>query len=172
MIMDIIRIMMILQRNNFVQHTLYEVIRDAIITVTPSSEIVISCPPDQNIPVCTDQTVIEAAYNIWLAGFNFSGGCSPTDNIDEIPTLPTDAYDNGVNLTFTYLVTDLCGTTSCTSIFTVEPDLEPPTFTSQSYQNCVDRLQLVIYDEANPNPVYNHVNPNLQKSPVDYRTIV
>ncbi|PTN07346.1 hypothetical protein C8N47_11960, partial [Mangrovibacterium marinum] len=141
-------------------------------TITLNADpIVITCPTDPNIPACTSQEDILTAYNAWLAGFTFSGGCSPTDNIDEVPELPADAYDNGADLSFTYSVTDLCSTETCTSTFTVEPDLIPPTFTATPYQNCVDPLHWAIYDEVNPIPVYNHTEPNLQKSPVDYRTM-
>ncbi len=142
---------------------------DFIVNVPPAVDI--SCPTDPNIPACTSQTDIEAAYNAWIAGFTFSGGCSSTDNVDEIPALPADAYDNGADLTFTYVVTDLCDTLSCTAIFTVEPDTVAPTFTAQPYQNCVDPLHWAVYDELNPTPVAGHVDPNLNKSPVDYRTM-
>ncbi len=125
-----------------------------------------------NIEACQPQSDIEAAYNAWVAGFTYSGGCSSTDNIASIPALPADAYDNGANLSFTYTVDNLCSPQSCTSTFVVEPDTIPPTFTADPYENCVDPLQYVIYNESNPNPYFNQTDPNLEKDPSpDHRTM-
>ncbi|WP_167616138.1 HYR domain-containing protein [Maribellus sediminis] len=144
---------------------------DASFIVTPPTALTYTCPTDTIIPPCEEQSDIEAAYNAWVAGFTYSGGCSPTDNISSIPALPADAYDNGANLSFTYIVDDLCSSESCTSTFTVEPDTVPPTFTSAPIENCVDPLHWVVYDEDNPNPVVNHIDPNLTKDPSpDYYT--
>jgi hypothetical protein len=144
----------------------------ATFTLTAPDAITFTCSAPVSIPACETQTDIEAAYNAWVAGFGFAGGCSPTDNIGSVPALPADAYDNGADLTFTYTVDDLCSTESCTSTFTVEPDSIPPTFTTQPYENCVDMLHWASYTESNPIPVANHVDPNLEKSPVDYRTML
>ncbi|MGQ7868173.1 hypothetical protein, partial [Sunxiuqinia sp. sy24] len=144
----------------------------ATFTLTAADAITFTCPAPVSIPACETQTNIETAYNAWIAGFGFAGGCNPTDNLRSMPVLPADAYDNGADLTFTYTLNDLCATESCTSTFTVVPDLIAPTFTTQPYENCVDRLHWAIYDETNPIPVYNHKDPNLEKSPVDYRTML
>jgi len=59
-----------------------------IITITiDQEEPIIFCPTDTVLMACTSQTDIESAYNNWIAGFTYSGGCNAKDNKDEVPAL-------------------------------------------------------------------------------------
>ncbi|MCG6191556.1 hypothetical protein, partial [Maribellus maritimus] len=110
----------------------------ASFTVPPAVVPTITCPTDPNLPACTDQATIQNEYNNWADGFTYSGGCDdPTDNIDEIPPL-TDMTCGG-QLSFTYIVADLCDTVECTSTFTVAGDTIPPATTcppDANYEAC------------------------------------
>jgi hypothetical protein len=88
-------------------------------TVQPVTTLDVTCPTDPNLPACSDSTTIANAYNTWIAGFSFNGGCAGvTDNITDIPLL-TDITCGG-QLEFTYLAENSCGQSqSCFSTFTV-----------------------------------------------------
>ena len=92
----------------------------AFILTTPAP-IVITCAPAQSLPACTSQADVQTAYDVWSTSFSFTGGCSAASNISSIPSLPADAFCSGANLSFTYSVTDACGSQSCTSSFSVQP---------------------------------------------------
>ena len=94
--------------------------------VEPSTPIVLTCAPAQSLPSCASQAAVQAAYDVWSAGFSFTGGCSTaTSNISDIPALPADASCSGATLTFTYTVTDACALQTCTSAFTVASNTPP-----------------------------------------------
>ncbi|MCK3685486.1 HYR domain-containing protein, partial [Maribellus sp. YY47] len=65
---------------------------------------------------------------------------------------------------------NISGYDECSHLVIVQ-DKEAPTLDADPYENCVDPLHWVVYNEANPNPVFNHIVPNLEKFPVDYRTL-
>ena len=75
----------------------------------------VSCPAAMSL-ACSDQTSILTAYNTWVAGFTFSGGCNASVT-STVPSLPT--FGTTVNLSYTYTVTGDCGTEMCTSTFEV-----------------------------------------------------
>jgi hypothetical protein len=81
--------------------------------------LLVNCPNAVNLTACTSQTDITTAYNNWLAGFSFSGGCNATSNINAVPPLPANAHCNGTSLSFTFSVNSDCETHSCSSTFNV-----------------------------------------------------
>ena len=85
--------------------------------VAAPADLVVNVPGDVLIEACAED--IEAQYAMWVGGFSFEGGCDPQDNINEIPVLPEDAYCNGANLSFTYVVSDECDSGGGTSSFVV-----------------------------------------------------
>ena len=121
----------------------------ATFTIKPLTTLDITCPADPNLPACSDQATILAAYNAWKAGFGYSGGCAAvTDNMDEFPAL-TDLTCGG-QLEFIYAVENSCGqSNSCVSTFTVAPFTEleiivPP---SVSLPLCSDETDIqTAYD--------------------------
>jgi len=84
-------------------------------------ELTISCPADTVLAACTTPADIQTAYDNWVAGFSYSGGCNATDNISEVPAL-TEMICGG-SISFTYVVTSDCDTIECTRSFGVE---DPP----------------------------------------------
>ncbi|PKP29514.1 MAG: hypothetical protein CVU00_15245, partial [Bacteroidetes bacterium HGW-Bacteroidetes-17] len=101
--------------------------------VAPSPDVIVTCSPPVTLPACTALADLQTEYNSWLTGFSFTGGCDATSNIGSIPALPANANCDGVNLSFTYTVTDICGQTEeCTTTFTVEADTENPTASNPS----------------------------------------
>jgi hypothetical protein len=88
-------------------------------TVREAPELLVSCPDDINLPACTDQATTETAYNQWIAGFTYSGGCNASDNISEMPAL-SDLTCGGT-ISFTYMVESDCDTLECTRTFSVTP---------------------------------------------------
>src|SRR6202008_1352675 len=70
-------------------------------TVAAAPALVVTAPTDPNLPSCSLSEDITAAYNSWVAGFTVSGGCSPTSNIANIPSLPSDVACAGASLSFT-----------------------------------------------------------------------
>ncbi|HPE99012.1 MAG TPA: hypothetical protein PKX04_13710, partial [Chitinophagales bacterium] len=89
-----------------------------VVAASPAVEFTCATPVD--LPACTDLADIQTAYASWVAGFSFTGGCDATTNIGSIPALPANTNCDGVNLSFTYTVTDICGANeSCTSTFVV-----------------------------------------------------
>ncbi len=95
-------------------------------TVAPATLVVLTCAPAQSLTACTSQAAVQAAYDVWSAGFSFTGGCpGATSNISDIPALPADASCAGTTLSFTFTVTDACGSHNCTSAFTVAPNTPP-----------------------------------------------
>ncbi|MCF6356171.1 MAG: HYR domain-containing protein, partial [Draconibacterium sp.] len=89
-------------------------------TWTTINDIILTCPNDTSLVACISSAEIQAAYNIWKAGFSSTGGCGlVTTNINSFPLLPD--LTCGGELEFKYIVSDDCGQIdSCTSDFTVE----------------------------------------------------
>ena len=91
--------------------------------VEAPDELEVTCSPAVDLDDCTSEAAITEAYNNWVSGFSFDGGCNTTSNIANIPELPEDVRCNGASLSFTYVATSDCGIESCTSTFNVdEPD--------------------------------------------------
>ncbi|MCB9298755.1 MAG: SprB repeat-containing protein [Lewinellaceae bacterium] len=81
----------------------------------------VECPADPLLPACSSTADILAAYVAWVDGFSFSGGCTPTDNIVDVPALGD--LTCGGQLSFTYEATSgpagCQDVQSCTATFTV-----------------------------------------------------
>ncbi|MGE5318281.1 MAG: hypothetical protein ACM3ME_09810, partial [Chloroflexota bacterium] len=79
-------------------------------------------------------TAIVTAYNTWKAGFSVTGGCSPTSNIASIAAAPPTNFACGFTYSFTLSANNGAGycadNASCTSTFTVEPDVIDPVLTN------------------------------------------
>lgn len=70
-----------------------------------------------------------------------------------------------------WIATNVSGADTCEHWVAVI-DSTPPVFTTAPYEDCVDPLHWAIYDPANATPQFNHIDPNLNKSPSpDYRTM-
>ena len=158
-------------------------------TVTVLAAPIIECPPDTTIwldgteddcAVTFDPGVadlIEGAPPItWTYTINFADGS--TEGPITYTKDASDPYANPLgNRTFPLGVTTIewraendAGWDTCSHWIQVI-DTIPPEFTTAPYENCVDPLNTAEYNESNPTPVFNHVDPNLIKAPIDYRTI-
>ncbi|HLP71578.1 MAG TPA: hypothetical protein VK155_01670, partial [Bacteroidales bacterium] len=123
-----------------------------------SSDILVTCPEPVSLPACTSLADIQSAYDTWAAGFTVTGGCEPTSNIDEIPTLPTDVDCLGASLSFTLLAENGEGycedEESCGSTFVVE-DVEDFTMPADDGEiiACASELYTptppTVYDNCN-----------------------
>jgi hypothetical protein len=91
-------------------------------------ELMAKCPQDPNLPACTPLTDIQAAFDLWKAGFTYEGGVEAITVLSgDFPTLPADVDCKGANLTYTYKIKDYCEQTAeCTATFTVAPDKTAP----------------------------------------------
>ncbi len=97
---------------------------------------------------------------------------TPDDGPDPLPVVAVAPHQYDFQLgttTITWTATNISGADTCSHTVVVR-DTIPPTFTTAPYENCVDPLHWATYDPANANPVFNHVDPNLEKYPVDFRT--
>ncbi|WP_172594388.1 HYR domain-containing protein [Mariniphaga sediminis] len=151
-------------------------------TVTVESKPVIECPPDTTVYVgtggCTHTfdpgipDLLQGAAPIdWT--WEMTGATTGSGSTPGATPLPDFIGDTPFNLgttTITWTATNVSGADTCFHIVTVL-DTIPPTFTPAPYENCVDPLHWATYNPANPNPVVNHVDPNLDKYPVDLRTL-
>ncbi len=91
-----------------------------------------------------------------------------TEGINGPPVIGEMEFPVGIT-TIYWTATNEAGSDECSHIITVTDD-EAPTFTTSPYENCVDPLHWASYDPANANPVINHINPLVNKYPVDFRT--
>ena len=95
-------------------------------TITVSvPNLTVTCPADPILAACSSNTAIQDAYDAWVAGFSYSGGCNVTTNIAEVPALDMAMIHCGGQLTFTYTATSgsgdcLNGNGTCTATFTVQ----------------------------------------------------
>ncbi|SHJ21314.1 HYR domain-containing protein [Tangfeifania diversioriginum] len=92
-----------------------------------------------------------------------------TEGVEGPPEIGEMEFPVGTT-TIYWTATNPSGTDECSHTITVI-DNEPPSFTPPAaYENCVDPLHWATYDPDNANPVVNHIDPNLNKYPVDFRT--
>lgn len=154
--------------------------------VTVLGAPVIECPPDTTVYAdatgCTNTfdpgtaTLLEGSPPItWTYTITFPDGTIQTDTyVKNAPNQDADPLGDIVfplgTTTIVWRAENVSGYDEC-SHQVVVLDTIPPTFTADPYQNCVDMLHSATYDPANPNPVVNHVDPNLVKFPVDFRTL-
>ena len=156
-------------------------------TVTVTGPPVIECPPSDTFyvdnsgctypfdpgvptlisgvqPIIWTWTLVDEYGNI-LTGTS----TTPTDGPTPLPIVP-NPYDFELGTTtITWTATNISGADTCDHHILVI-DTIPPELTADPYENCVDPLHWTVYDENNPNPVVNHVDPNVIKYPVDFRT--
>jgi hypothetical protein len=157
-------------------------------TVTVTGAPVIECPPDTTVyldgteGICAatfdpgTATLIEGVPPIeWTYTITFPDGSILTD------TYTKDAPDQYANplgdidfpldtTVITWSAKNISGADTCDHLVIVR-DTIPPTFVIPAYTNCVDPLHWAVYDPANANPVVNHIDPLVNKFPVDYRTL-
>ena len=88
-------------------------------TVAAADALVVSCPAPVVLGSSLTEQQILDEYNAWVAGFSVTGGCNATDNLGDIPALPSYDCGSGVDLSFTLSATDDCGGDSCGSTFFV-----------------------------------------------------
>ena len=102
----------------------------ASFTITPSTDLEVSCPTAVNLGSSSTQQEISDAYDAWKLEFTKTGGCEATDNLGTFPSLPDFNCGTAVNLNFTYIATDRCNPNgvSCSSTFVV-PGVTPLTIT-------------------------------------------
>ncbi len=150
-------------------------------TVTIEAAPEIECPPSDTFYVdnsgCTfpfDPGIPSVVSGVppfdwtWtMEGVNTGNGS--TNDADLPDPIGTVDFNLGLT-TITWTAENLSGADTCNHHILVI-DTIPPTLTADPYENCVDPLHWAVYNEANPNPVYNHVDPLVEKFPVDYRTL-
>jgi hypothetical protein len=121
---------------------------------------------DPGIPSLTPTSAPASEWSWVMTGATTGNGSNSGSD-----TTPIGPFAFNVGETkITWTACNLTGCSSCEQIIIIE-DNEPPTFTPPTaYENCVDPLHWATYDPANANPVVNHVDPNLNKYPVDFRT--
>ena len=82
----------------------------------------VNCPTPVNLPPCSTESEVLAAYNNWKGGFTTIGGCNITTNVAEIPPLPAFNCSQAINLSFSFAASDNCSgssAVSCVSTFSV-----------------------------------------------------
>ena len=83
----------------------------ASFTISEVQKLAIYCP--ENVSLTCDDNAQEA-FNVWISGFRFEGGCSPQASDLSSYVLPTP----GNSLTIDYVVKDNCDELKCSSMFT------------------------------------------------------
>jgi hypothetical protein len=158
-------------------------------TVTVIGAPLIECPPDTTIYLDGTEGACEATFDPgvpdliegvppidWTYTIHFADGTT-TGPVTYTKIAPDQYADPLGDIDFPLGVTTIewraeneAGFDTCSHWVEVI-DTIPPTFTSAPYEDCVDMLNAVVYDPANPNPVFNHIDPNLDKDPSpDYST--
>ena len=121
---------------------------------------------DPGVPVLEPGSPSADSWSWEMTGATTGSGSNTGSTPDPISPNPY-TFNEGVT-TITWTVCNVSGCATCEQIITIT-DLEPPTFTTQPYENCVEPINWAIYNPSNPNPV-SGVNPNLEISPSpDYR---
>ncbi|MCB9327488.1 MAG: hypothetical protein H6572_02260 [Lewinellaceae bacterium] len=79
-------------------------------------ELTAICPADGSIEACHTQVEVDAAFQTWLAGFTYSGGCTVVESGKNVEA-PSSC---GGSITVNYTVSDQCGQSdNCSATFTV-----------------------------------------------------
>jgi hypothetical protein len=151
-------------------------------TITVEAAPVIECPPDTTVyadvscvnpfdpgipdlreggsPIDWTWTMTGA-----VSGSGGTTGATPMPDNIGVTSFTTDTT------WITWTATNVAGSDVCTHWVAVVDTIDPVITLQTPYENCVDPLHWVTYDPNNPNPFFNHVDPNLIKSPSpDYRT--
>jgi hypothetical protein len=142
--------------------TLYSPVDDCSVSFDPGVPTLL----DGAEPITWTWTITELDGTVQASG----GSITPDDGPTPLPVTP-NPYDFDEGLTIiTWAARNFSGEDICVQEILVL-DTVPPTFTSAPYQDCVDKLYSVTYDPTNPNPLVNHIDPNLDKVPSpDYST--
>ena len=164
-----------------------QLVCDFTVTVIAAPDI--ECPPDTTVYLDGTEGICAATFDPgvpdliegvppidWTYTIHFADGTSTgpvtytKDDPDKYPNPLGDIdFPLGVT-TIEWRAENEAGFDTCSHWIEVI-DTIPPTFVSSPYENCVDRLTSVIFDPNNPNPIINHIDPNLDKVPSpDYRT--
>ena len=78
-------------------------------TVLAQPALSVNCPAPVTMTACASQAAINTAYAAWLAGFQTTGGCSPTStNLTAFQTPPSACATQDVTVTINYTATDDC----------------------------------------------------------------
>ena len=92
-------------------------------TVIAPEDLELILPEPVELTSCMSGEAIMTAYAQWAEGFDFTGDCHATDNIETIPALPEDVVCQGVSIVFLYQVSGTCASGSGSSSFVVlQPD--------------------------------------------------
>ncbi|WP_320111174.1 PKD-like domain-containing protein [Draconibacterium orientale] len=165
---------------------------DCSFTITVKGPPVITCPPTYEAP--TDQGVCTATLNstdhyglpvleegvqpitwTWtITNPNGTEGATGTFVASVATPGPPDIGDYPFEVgtsTISWRAENISGFDECEHLVIVT-DKEPPVITADPYENCVDPLHWATYNESDPTPQFGHVDPNLIKSPIDYRTLI
>ncbi|AHW61708.1 hypothetical protein FH5T_06865 [Draconibacterium orientale] len=165
---------------------------DCSFTVTVTGPPDITCPPTYEAP--TDQGVCTATLNstdhyglpvldegvqpitwTWtITDPDGTEGATGTFVASEATPGPPDIGDYPFKVgtsTISWRAENISGFDECEHLVIVT-DKEPPVITADPYENCVDPLHWATYNESDPTPQFGHVDPNLIKSPIDYRTLI
>ncbi|MCB9327490.1 MAG: hypothetical protein H6572_02270 [Lewinellaceae bacterium] len=88
----------------------------ATFTVGSADALTAICPADGSIEACHTQVEVDAAFQTWLAGFTYSGGCTVVESGKNVEA-PSSC---GGSITVNYTVSDQCGQSdNCSATFTV-----------------------------------------------------
>ncbi len=89
----------------------------ATFTVSAPPPVVLNCPVPTTTAACQTQAAVNAAFTVWLATANASGGCNGvlTNNNTGAPS----ACGGSTTVMFTYTTTSTPTTTTCQATFTV-----------------------------------------------------
>ncbi|WP_394698151.1 HYR domain-containing protein [uncultured Draconibacterium sp.] len=156
------------------------------ITVLGAPEI--ECPPDTTIYLDGSEGTCAAAFDpgvadlirgtppiTWTYTITFPDGSTQTDTyIKDVPDpepnpLGVLDFPAGVT-TIEWRADNISGYDTCSHWIEVI-DTIPPSIDASPYEDCVDYIEYAIYNPSNPNPIYHHLDPNLEKSPSpDYST--
>ncbi|MBL0310350.1 MAG: T9SS type A sorting domain-containing protein [Bacteroidetes bacterium] len=100
-----------------------------------AEKLVVTCSQSVNLPGCTTQEDIAAAYATWAGGFSSAGGCHAYDNKGDIPALPENILC-GDSIGFNYIAQNGQGycadRDACFSYFKVGTTDKPVVTCSQS----------------------------------------
>jgi subtilisin-like proprotein convertase family protein len=111
----------------------------ATFTVSAAPVLSVSCPGNETIAACTDPEAVEEAFENWIAGFDFDGGCNATGSDLSGFTAPSFC---GGSVTVVYSATDDCDqTSSCVAVFTVTsaPVLTVTCPSNETISSCTDQ---------------------------------
>ena len=123
---------------------------------------------DPGVPVLESGSPLPDSWSWEMTGATTGSGSNTGSTPD--PISPNPYTFNVGETTIIWTACNASGCATCEQIITIT-DLEPPAFSAPEYENCVDPLHWAVYNPAMAYPVFNHTNPNLEKFPVDYRTM-